>query len=95
MFDDISTDKARDMMLAATGASSSSKTSNSTYEAFGSHGQILPGLKGLDLPIARRSSLYKFLEKRKDRAIERAPYQLHNNRLMAVASLNHDFDLNL
>nr|GMC78063.1 protein TIFY 10B-like [Ipomoea batatas] len=31
-----------------------------------------------DLPIARRSSLHRFLEKRKDRATARAPYQLHN-----------------
>ncbi|KAK1414215.1 hypothetical protein QVD17_29956 [Tagetes erecta] len=77
VFDHISTKKARDMMLAAkTG-------SHSPYEPFGPHDQILPGLNGLDLPIARRSSLHKFLSKRKDRAIERAPYQLHN-RLMVL-----------
>lgn len=32
-----------------------------------------------DLPIARRSSIHRFLAKRKDRAAARAPYQLHNN----------------
>ncbi|KAL3528567.1 hypothetical protein ACH5RR_007889 [Cinchona calisaya] len=32
-----------------------------------------------ELPIARRSSLHRFLAKRKDRAGARAPYQLHNN----------------
>lgn len=32
-----------------------------------------------DLPIARRSSLHRFLAKRKDRAGARGPYQLHNN----------------
>ncbi|CAA2985869.1 Hypothetical predicted protein [Olea europaea subsp. europaea] len=29
-----------------------------------------------DLPIARRSSLHRFLEKRKDRAVARGPYQI-------------------
>ncbi|KAI3814897.1 hypothetical protein L1987_14544 [Smallanthus sonchifolius] len=109
VFDCISADKARYMMLAATGASSSSSSdnqiqnriplasnSNSPYEDFGSQDQILRGLQvnGSDLPIARRSSLHKFLAKRKDRASERAPYQLPN-RLMTVASMNHKFDLNL
>nr|GMD30392.1 protein TIFY 10B-like isoform X1 [Ipomoea batatas] len=37
---------------------------------------------GSDLPIARRSSLHRFLEKRKDRATARAPYQVHNNPLV-------------
>lgn len=31
---------------------------------------------GSDLPIARRSSLHRFLEKRKDRAVARGPYQI-------------------
>ncbi|KAI3711949.1 hypothetical protein L1987_70498 [Smallanthus sonchifolius] len=105
VFDCISADKARDMMLAATGASSDNQiknriplasNSNSPYEAFGLQDQILRGLQvnGSDLPIARRSSLHKFLAKRKDRASERAPYQLPN-RLMTAAFLNHKFDLNL
>ncbi|KAE8708720.1 Jasmonate-zim-domain protein 6, putative isoform 2 [Hibiscus syriacus] len=34
-----------------------------------------------DLRIARRNSLHKFFEKRKDRAAARAPYQLMNNRV--------------
>nr|GMC50000.1 protein TIFY 10A-like [Ipomoea batatas] len=44
----------------------------------------------LDLPIARRSSLHRFLEKRKDRAIARAPYQVHNHHsAMPSSSKNH------
>ncbi|KAJ0677424.1 putative transcription factor TIFY family [Helianthus annuus] len=108
VFDSISADKARDMMLAAAAAASSSfdnqiqnriplaSTSNSASEGFGSRYRMLPGLQinGSDLPIARRSSLHKFLSKRRDRANERAPYRLPN-RLMAAPSLNHKFDLNL
>nr|GMC53878.1 protein TIFY 10A-like [Ipomoea batatas] len=43
-----------------------------------------------NLPIARRSSLHRFLEKRKDRAIARAPYQVHNHHsAMPSSSKNH------
>ncbi|KAJ0779578.1 putative transcription regulator Others family [Helianthus annuus] len=71
-------------------------TSSSASECFGLRYRILPGLQinESDLPIARRSSLHKFLSKRRDRANERAPYQL-SNWLMATPSLNHKFDLNL
>ncbi|XP_055827655.1 protein TIFY 10c-like [Solanum dulcamara] len=42
-----------------------------------------------ELPIARRSSLHRFLEKRKDRAILRAPYQVvHNNPLPSSSNNN-------
>ncbi|XP_035837087.1 protein TIFY 10a-like [Helianthus annuus] len=107
VFDSISADKARDMMLAAAASSSSfdnqiqnriplASTSNSASEGFGPRYRMLPGLQinGSDLPIARRSSLHKFLSKRRDRANERAPYRLPN-RLMAAPSSNHKFDLNL
>ncbi|XP_076886127.1 protein TIFY 10B-like [Bidens hawaiensis] len=84
VFDNVSADKARDIILTA----SSYQNSHSPYEAF--------EMNGSDLPIARRSSLHKFLAKRKERASERAPYQVRN-RLMVDSSLslNHKFDLNL
>ncbi|KAL3511595.1 hypothetical protein ACH5RR_024312 [Cinchona calisaya] len=44
-----------------------------------SNEQPKPEANTSDLPIARRSSLHRFLAKRKDRAGARAPYQLHNN----------------
>ncbi|KAJ0780338.1 putative transcription regulator Others family [Helianthus annuus] len=71
-------------------------TSNFVFEYFGLRYWILPGLQinESDLPIARRSSLHKFLSKRRDKANSRAPYRLPN-RLMAAPSLNHKFDLNL
>ncbi|KAM0020304.1 putative transcription factor TIFY family [Helianthus debilis subsp. tardiflorus] len=88
VFDSISADKARDMMLAG-----------GAFFDHQSQKRIPPSLSELginesDLPIARRSSLHKFLSKRKDRATASAPYQLRS-RLMAAPSLNHKFDLNL
>ena len=47
---------------------------------------------GLDLPIARRASLHRFLSKRKDRAGSRGPYQLHKPSAESPKEL---FDLNL
>ncbi|KAL8223602.1 hypothetical protein R6Q57_019077 [Mikania cordata] len=88
VFDHVSADQARDLMLAASGASSDDQIQNRIQLD-----QILRGLRS-DLPIARRSSLHKFLAKRKDRANERAPYQMRD-RLVATASSNHEFDLNL
>ncbi|OIT25899.1 PREDICTED: protein TIFY 10A-like [Nicotiana attenuata] len=48
-----------------------------------------PGTSSSELPIARRSSLHRFLEKRKDRATARAPYQVvHNNPLPSSSNNN-------
>nr|AJK93413.1 ZIM-domain protein 2 [Artemisia annua] len=84
VFDNISADRARDVMLAA-----GSHGPNVVHEVDQpSHAQFLR--KGLDLPIARRASLHKFLAKRKERAVARAPYQLHDS-----SPKEHKFDLNL
>jgi|UniRef100_A0A2N9I6F7 jasmonate ZIM domain-containing protein len=40
--------------------------------------QPAPKALAADLPIARRASLHRFLEKRKDRITARAPYQTNN-----------------
>lgn len=90
VINDITTERARNIMLAAASYSSSLESiSNQTFDA-----QIQSN--GLDLPIARRASLHNFFEKRKDRATVRAPYQLHNPSPITGTSKNgHKFDLNL
>ncbi|KAG2717901.1 hypothetical protein I3760_03G195500 [Carya illinoinensis] len=54
------------------------------------HEQIQPPAQPLacELPIARRASLHRFLEKRKDRVTARAPYQTGNAAAAAAASTN-------
>ncbi|KAK6248809.1 hypothetical protein QUC31_020374 [Theobroma cacao] len=49
---------------------------NATQECIQSAQRPIPG----DLPIARRASLHRFLEKRKDRITTRAPYQISSSR---------------
>ncbi|KAL2539048.1 Jasmonate Zim-domain protein [Abeliophyllum distichum] len=51
-----------------------------------------PEANGSDLPIARRSSLHRFLEKRKDRAVARGPYQIQEQ---PVSSSKSDEQLEL
>ncbi|KAJ0928867.1 putative transcription regulator Others family [Helianthus annuus] len=39
---------------------------------------LLPLVIFVNLPIARKASLARFLEKRKDRVTARSPYQVHD-----------------
>lgn len=66
VFNDISAEKAKEIMALATKAASSNAVVN-------------PDLNNNSqtVPIARRASLHRFFEKRKDRAIARAPYQVN------------------
>ncbi|KAJ8441139.1 hypothetical protein Cgig2_006968 [Carnegiea gigantea] len=41
-----------------------------------------------ELPIARRTSLFRFIEKRKDRVASAAPYQIHNNSSTGMVKSN-------
>ncbi|KAG6425798.1 hypothetical protein SASPL_110002 [Salvia splendens] len=49
---------------------------------------------GSDLPIARRSSLHRFLEKRKDRSAVRGPYHNHQENVAHNFKAEEPFDLN-
>ncbi|XP_041008905.1 protein TIFY 10A-like isoform X2 [Juglans microcarpa x Juglans regia] len=49
------------------------------------HSQPPPQSLANELPIARRASLHRFLEKRKDRVTARAPYQYQTNNSAAAA----------
>nr|XP_043636327.1 protein TIFY 10B-like [Erigeron canadensis] len=77
-------------------------SNNNQRRRIDEHAQLQPPNNngGLDLPIARRASLHKFLAKRKDRANLRPdPYPLllpnNNNHHHPSSSGKHHFDLNL
>lgn len=66
VFNDTSAEKAKEIMALATKASSSNAVVNPELNN-----------NSQTVPIARRASLHRFFEKRKDRAIARAPYQVN------------------
>lgn len=107
VFDDFCAVKAKQLMQLASKSVASSNTStgfvntSKVVENKGNIGSISASAQGqkemkqpigLDLPIARRASLHRFLSKRKDRASARGPYQLHKPSAKSPKEL---FDLNL
>ncbi|KAL8098813.1 protein TIFY 10a-like [Apium graveolens] len=102
VFDDFSGVKAKELMQLASKSvapsyvnTSKAVENNGNWKPFASNSgsaQSQNEMKqavGLDLPIARRASLHRFLSKRKGRASARGPYQLHK------PSAKELFDLNL
>ncbi|KAJ8471745.1 hypothetical protein OPV22_026088 [Ensete ventricosum] len=93
VFDDFPADKAKDLMRMATKENISSQNfSFSTPHHPAAAGADCPpkpdpisptdGLAkatASDMPIARKNSLHRFLEKRKDRINTKAPYQVHGS----------------
>ncbi|CAI8589097.1 unnamed protein product [Vicia faba] len=76
VLDDIPAEKAKDIMVFSA--------SNYVQE----HPKVAPTPVIYDLPMTRKASLHRFLEKRKDRIAARGPYQTSNPTL----SLNKPID---
>lgn len=86
VFDDFPADKASQIMNLAN---KQNPTNNFSYNTMMNNQELLkcqvpisqPSVA--DLPIARRNSLTRFLEKRKDRITATAPYQICNKKILA------------
>lgn len=84
VFNDFPADKAKEIMLMASTTNKTQNPSNGLESAadavnmvpsFGIQEKQMPSQPIVsDLPIARRASLTRFLEKRKDRLTAKAPY---------------------
>ncbi|KAJ8461335.1 hypothetical protein OPV22_034261 [Ensete ventricosum] len=81
VFDNFPADKAKDLLLMASKGSvadpAADCTSNEPAVALQSSLPKPDQANSSDMPIARRNSLNRFLEKRKDRMGGKAPYQVH------------------
>ncbi|KAK3022144.1 hypothetical protein RJ639_045283 [Escallonia herrerae] len=111
VFDDFPAEKAREIMSLATkgnlrptsldendlvgGGDSIASVAPSGSEPPQERLQPQPTAVDSDLPIARRSSLHRFLEKRKGRVTARAPYQVVHHSSPAPASPKHEEQLEL
>ncbi|KAK9099570.1 hypothetical protein Syun_026615 [Stephania yunnanensis] len=80
VFDNLTAEKANEVMLLASKANSQNVVNNQIMSsAQEAPPQRPPQAIPTDLPIARKASLQRFLEKRKDRISTRTPYQLNNS----------------
>ncbi|XP_059643390.1 protein TIFY 10A-like [Cornus florida] len=110
VFDDFPSEKAKEVMLLASNGSSANSTPFVSTSSVASGSNAFPNsgsnpaqqcLKPQpqpitsDLPIARRASLHRFFEKRKDRATARAPYPLHNPATTASPKQEEQLELRL
>lgn len=83
VLNDLPADKAKGIMALASQGSSytsippaSNVSATAQWMSSQEHLQQQPRAIGSDVPIARRASLHRFLEKRKDRVAAKAPYQV-------------------
>lgn len=105
VFNELPEDKAREIMSLARcqTMNSSSHTQNqtetptqtlrsiNTLTSYLAQNVVPQGVSSLsDLPIARRVSLHRFMEKRKHRIAANAPYQLHNPSMKMAESHPHN-----
>ncbi|GAV61422.1 tify domain-containing protein/CCT_2 domain-containing protein [Cephalotus follicularis] len=83
VFDEISEGKAKEIMALALGMDKINPMISSNIvpdlNIVSTSTILRPQANGSGLPIARRASLHRFLEKRKDRVAAKAPYQVNNS----------------
>ncbi|VFQ63424.1 unnamed protein product [Cuscuta campestris] len=82
VFNDFPADKAREIMLLASKTMAPSKAA---APCFGNQRPPQPPNVS-DLPLSRRASLTRFLEKRKDRIVSMSPYALVNQKAANLSS---------